>query len=442
MIIIRRPHTPYLPHFLYFCRKGWVMKLSHLSETLIGSEIVKLGGEIREKIRQGERIYNFTVGDFDPSIFPIPKELEDAIVEAYRRHFTNYPAAEGNLDLREAIHSFILDAEGLDYGINEILVASGGRPLIYAVFRALCDKGDKIIYAVPSWNNNHYTHFISGEHIVIEAKAATNFMPTAADIKPFVKEATLISLCSPQNPTGTTFRKEELEAICDMVIEENARRSADEKKLYVMYDQMYWHLTYGEIRHYDPVSLRPAMRDYTIYIDAISKVFAATGVRVGWSMGPATVISKMKAILTHIGAWAPMAEQKAVAYYLGNREGIKKYMAGFKKEIEERLRRIYDGFVQLKNEGLPVDAIAPEAAIYLTIKIDLAGKQTADGNILQTQSDVTAYILNNAGLAVVPFYAFGADKSSPWYRLSVGTCKKEEIGEMTGKLREALLKLH
>ena len=79
------------------------MKLSHLSETLIGSEIVKLGGEIREKMRQGEKIYNFTVGDFDPSIFPIPKELEDEIVTAYRNHFTNYPAAEGNLDLREAI---------------------------------------------------------------------------------------------------------------------------------------------------------------------------------------------------------------------------------------------------------------------------------------------------------------------------------------------------
>jgi aspartate aminotransferase len=438
MIIIRGRCTAYLPHFLYFCCKGWVMKLSHLSETLIGSEIVKLGGEIREKIRQGERIYNFTVGDFDPSIFPIPKELEDAIVEAYRRHFTNYPAAEGNLDLREASHSFMLDTEGLDYSTNEILVASGGRPLIYAVFRAICDKGDKIIYAVPSWNNNHYTHFISGEHIVIEASASTNFMPTAAAIRPFVKEATLISLCSPQNPTGTTFRKEELEAICDMVIEENARRGDDGKKLYVMYDQMYWHLTYGDIRHYDPVSLRPAMRDYTIYIDAISKVFAATGVRVGWSMGPANVISKMKAILTHIGAWAPMAEQKAVAYYLGNRDGIKKYMAGFKQEIEERLRRIYEGLIQLKNEGLPVDAIAPEAAIYLTIKIDGVGRQTADGTTLQTQSDVTAYILNKAGLAVVPFYAFGAEKNSPWYRLSVGTCKKEEIDEMTGKLREAL----
>ena len=305
------------------------MKLSHLSETLIGSEIVRFGGEIKEKIRQGERIYNFTVGDFDPSIFPIPKELEDAIIEAYRKHFTNYPTAEGNLDLREAIASFMKNDEGLDYGPNEILVAAGGRPLIYAAFRAICDKGDKVIYAVPSWNNNHYTHFVGGDHIVIEAKAENNFMPTAADIKPYIKEAILISLCSPQNPTGTTFRKKDLEAICDMVLEENKRRGDSEKKLYIMYDQMYWHLTYGKIEHYNPVSLRPEMRNYTIFIDAISKIFAATGVRVGWSMGPANVISKMKAILTHVGAWAPMAEQKAVAQYLSHRDNIKKYLAAF-----------------------------------------------------------------------------------------------------------------
>jgi aspartate aminotransferase len=445
--------TDYLPGRLKFLFCGFLqsklirlflpkyceMKLSHLSETLIGSEIVKLGGEIREKIRQGERIYNFTVGDFDPSIFPIPKELEDAIVEAYRKHFTNYPAAEGNLDLREAILSFTKDEEGLDYGTSEILVASGGRPLIYATFRAICDKGDKIIYAVPSWNNNHYTHFIGGEHIVIEATAESNFMPTAEALRPYVQDAALISLCSPQNPTGTTFKKEELEAICDLVISENQRRGDKEKKLYLMFDQMYWHLTYGDIRHYNPVSLRPAMREYTIFIDAISKVFAATGVRVGWSMGPAPVIAKMKAILTHLGAWAPMAEQKAVAFFLNNhREGIKKYLHHFKNELEDRLRLIYTGFIKLKNEGYAVDAIAPQAAIYLTIQLDLVGKTTAEGKLLATQSDVTDYILQAAGLAVVPFYAFGAGRNSSWYRLSVGTCKKNEIPEMIERLRHAL----
>ena len=417
------------------------MKLSDLSETLIGSEIVNLGGEIREKIRQGQRIYNFTVGDFDPSIFPIPKELEDAIIDAYRNHYTNYPAAEGNLDLRDAIASFIKEMEGLDYGPNEILVASGGRPLIYALFRAICDKDDKIIYAVPSWNNNHYTHFVGGEHVEVEARVENNFMPVAGDIRPYVEKATLLALCSPQNPTGTTFRKKELESICDMVIEENLRRGDQEKKLYVMYDQMYWHLTYGDIQHFDPVNLRPAMRDYTIYIDAISKVFASTGVRVGWSMGPSKVMSKMKAILTHIGAWAPMAEQKAVAKFLYQGEAIAKYLSHFKCEVEERLRAIYDGFMKLKAEGLAVDAIAPEAAIYLTIKIDIAGKKTDGGKLLKTQSDATAYLLNEASLAVVPFYAFGTSRNSPWYRLSVGTCRKEEINEMISKLGEALKKL-
>jgi aspartate aminotransferase len=414
------------------------MKLSHLSHTLIGSEIVKLGGEIRERIRQGEHIYNFTVGDFDPHVFPIPKELEEEIVTAYRNHFTNYPPGEGSLELREAVSAFSKKYQGLSYNTDEILIASGGRPLIYALFRAICDKGDKIIYAVPSWNNNHYVHFVEGEHVVVEAKAENNFMPTADDIRPFVKEATFLALCSPQNPTGTTFRKEELQAICELVVAENNRRGDDEKKLYVMFDQMYWHLTYDGIKHYDPVSLNPGMRPYTIYIDAISKVFASTGVRVGWSMGPAAVLNKMKAILSHVGAWAPMAEQKALTKFLGQTEAIDNFLTHFKSELEIRLRRIYEGLIQLKSKGYSVDAVSPEAAIYLTIKFDLVGKKAPDGTELKTQADVTSYLLKYASLAVVPFYAFGASKSSPWYRLSVGTCKKEEIGEMLEKLEKAL----
>ena len=418
------------------------MKLSHLSETLIGSEIVKLGGDIREKIRQGEKIYNFTVGDFDPSVFPIPKDLEEEIITAYRNHFTNYPAAEGNIDLRESISSFIRKREKLNYSPDEILVASGGRPLIYAVFRAVCDKGDKVIYAVPSWNNNHYSHFIGAQHVVIEATPETKFMPSVEAIRPNIKGATLISLCSPQNPTGTTMNRESLEAICCMIIEENASRGENEKKLYLLYDQMYWHLTYGNTRHYDPVSLKPEMKPYTIYIDAISKVFAATGVRVGWSMGPQNILSKMKAILTHIGAWAPMAEQKAVAQYLKMDESIDRFLNNFRSEVEIRLRSIYDELMLFKKEGLPVDAIAPEGAIYLTIRFDFAGKKTENGEVLKSQSDVTAYLLNEAKLAIVPFYAFGASQTSPWYRLSVGTCKKESIKEMTLQLKKALEKIH
>jgi aspartate aminotransferase len=416
-------------------------KLSKLAETLIGSEIVKLGADIKAKMMQGNKIYNFTIGDFDSAIFPIPKEFENEIVNAYRKFNTTYPPADGILELRNAVAEFIDKRQGLHFENNEILIAAGGRPLIYTAYRAIVDKGEKVIYAVPSWNNNHYVHFTEGEHVVVESKKENNFMPAADQIKPHLKGASLLALCSPLNPTGTTFTKEELEAICDMVIEENEQRGDDEKKLYLLYDQIYWTLTYGQTVHYNPISLRPAMKQYTIFIDGISKAFAATGVRVGWALGPADLINKMKAINSHLGAWAPMAEQKATAEYLLQTTAVDNYFTHFKSEISERLQRIYEGFQLLKKEGFPVDAIAPQAAIYLTIQIDLAGKTTKEGKQLKDQTEVTVYLLEEAKLAIVPFTAFGASANSTWYRLSVGTCKKEEIDEMLSKLKEALQKL-
>lgn len=415
--------------------------LSHLSQTLIGSEIVKLGGEIKERISKGQKIYNFTIGDFDSSIFPIPQKFEDLICEAYRNKKTTYPPANGIAALRESVAHFIKKYEGLDYTPDEVLIAAGGRPLIYTAYRAIVDKGDKVIYPVPSWNNNHYVHFNEGVHTVIEATPENNFMPTAADIEPHIKEAVLIAVCSPLNPTGTVFKKEELEKICDLILKENARRSADEKKLYLLYDQMYWTLTFGDTQHYTPVALRPEMKEFTIFIDGISKAFASTGVRVGWAFGPQKVLNKMRAINSHVGAWSPMAEQNATAAYLKEDNEVENYLAHFKNELHLRLQRIYEGFQKLKSEGFNVDACKPEAAIYLTVNLNLKGKTTPEGKILESQQDVTAYILNEARLALVPFFAFGGSKESPWYRLSVGTCRKEEIPEVFEKLRNALQEL-
>ncbi|MBC7536811.1 MAG: pyridoxal phosphate-dependent aminotransferase, partial [Ferruginibacter sp.] len=276
------------------------------------------------------------------------------------------------------------------------------------------------------------------QHITIEATRENNFMPTAAQLAPHIKGATLLALCSPLNPTGTVFTKDELEAICDLVIAENETRADGEKKLYLMYDQIYWTLTFGETKHYNPVSLRPKMKDYTVFIDGISKAFAATGVRVGWSMGPSELIVKMRSLNSHIGSWAPMAEQKAVAKFLKEDAAVEAYLVNFKAEIEHRLRKLYEGFKKLKAEGFSVDSIIPQAAIYLTVQIDLVGKQTDDGQVLEDQSAVTDYILNEAKLALVPFGFFGSGRESSWYRLSVGCCKKEEIETVISKLREAL----
>nr|MBP6624451.1 pyridoxal phosphate-dependent aminotransferase [Chitinophagaceae bacterium] len=389
--------------------------ISQLAATLIPSEIIKLGNEINDRIREGQQIYNFTIGDFDPTIFPIPLELENEIVDAYRRKKTNYPPANGIQELRQSVANFIERKQGLTYAPNSFLISGGGRPLIYAAYRTICDKGEKVIYPVPSWNNNHYTHFVDGEHICIETYAENNFLPTAEQLIPHFKEACLLALCSPLNPTGTVFSKEQLEKICRAVLEENERRAPEQKPLYILYDQIYWTLTYGEAVHFDPVSLFPDLKKYTVYIDGISKSFCATGVRVGWAFGPDLVIDKMKGILSHIGAWSPMAEQVACANFLGKHEAVDQFLSETKDKIYERLQQFYDGFQRLKQAGYPVEAIAPSAAMYLTVRFSLKGKKDVQGNIIQSTAETTSYILQQASIALVPFSAFGADQESEWY---------------------------
>ncbi|MBZ4191272.1 pyridoxal phosphate-dependent aminotransferase [Niabella beijingensis] len=403
------------------------MKLSRLAAHTPPSGILAISNAVKKRAAAGEQLLNYTVGDFDPQLFPIPQLLEDEIVKAYRNKQTNYPAADGNEDLRKAIAAFVEKQQELSYTPSEIMIGSGGRPLLFAAYNMIVDPGDKVIYPVPSWNNHFYVQLTGAVPCIIETKPENNFMPTAEEIRPHIKDATLLALCSPQNPTGTGFSAAQLKAIGAMVVEENARRGADEKKLYILYDQIYYLLNYGRQPHVSPVSVCPQLRPYTIYIDAISKAFAATGVRVGWCYGPEPVISKIKTMLNHVGAWAPMAEQQAVTAFLNNGAAVAAYLSGFKTALQQRLDRIYHGIQELKKEGLPIDAIAPQASIYLTVNIDLP-------------QDVTTFLLDEAGIALLPFRVFGTAHAHNWYRLSVGTCRMEDIAPFLQRLKEVLRK--
>ncbi|MBK8551136.1 MAG: aminotransferase class I/II-fold pyridoxal phosphate-dependent enzyme [Ignavibacteria bacterium] len=412
-----------------------------MAENLIGSEIILLAWQINEKIARGQKIFNLTIGDFDPSIFPIPELLTEEIKKAYDDHQTNYPPAEGTMGLRKVVSEYIHKKGNLDYSPEEILVTSGARPIIFAAYNTLVDLDDIVIFPVPSWNNNHYCHLTRSRVITIETSPENNFMPTAKELKPHIKKATLISLCSPLNPTGTCFTESEIRNICDMVVDENIRRGENEKPLYVLFDQIYWQLTLGDTQHYNPVVINPAMRDYTIFVDGISKVFAATGVRVGWGYGPKRIINKMKSITSHMGAWAPKAEQVAVAKFLSNEKAVEEYLDYFKDELYQRVNAFYERFTELKNEGFNVDVIAPQASIFLTVKIDLIGLKKQDGSVIKTTKDITDFLIEDAQIALVPFASFGSSPDSTWYRVSVGTCTVKQIHEIMNNFREALSKL-
>ncbi|MGF7075149.1 pyridoxal phosphate-dependent aminotransferase [Mucilaginibacter sp. 3215] len=417
------------------------MSVSLLAQNLHGSEIIKIAGEINELKRQGQNIANLTIGDFDSNIYPIPTPLKDKIIDAYNHNQTNYPAADGMLDLRQSVSGFLKRSLGLDYAPNQILISGGSRPLIYSIFLAVVNPGEKVVFPAPSWNNNHYSDLLNADAVIIPTSPDNNFMPTADDIRPHLKGAALLALCSPLNPTGTMFSKKDLEEICDLVIAENKSRAVGEKPLYLLYDQIYSQLTFGEHKHYDPVTLRPELKDYTIFVDGGSKCFAATGVRVGWGFGPEQVIENMKAIVGHMGAWSPKPEQMAMAKFLTDEADVNNYLTDLKEKIQASLTALHEGFQEMKASGLNVDSIEPMGAIYLTLKIDYSGKTTPDGKVLRDSADINFYLIKEAGAAFVPFSAFGTGDEVNWFRASVGATPLHEIEALIPRVKAALSKL-
>ncbi len=413
---------------------------STMSGGLIGSQILKVAGEIRELVAQGRSVCNLTVGDFSPAEFPIPQGLRQRIVQALEAGETNYPPSAGVPTLRESIGDFYRERLGLDYATSSILVTGGSRPGIYATFRVLADPGDRIVFPVPSWNNDYYCHMVAAEPVAVATSPESEFLPTREMLAFALRGARMLSLNSPLNPTGTCFHAEQLAEICDAVLEENARRLREgkgERPLYLMYDQVYWMLTFGAIRHVHPVELRPEIEPYTVYIDGISKPFAATGLRVGWVVGPQDLVGRMSDFLGHVGSWAPRPEQLATAELLRAGDEIAAYHAVMKQGVEARLDRLYQGLMAMKERGLPVDAFPPEGAIYLSARFALNGR-TVGGRTLRGNEDVRRYLLQEAGFAAVAFQAFGVREDTGWFRLSVGAVSMQQIDEVLPRVEEAV----
>jgi aspartate aminotransferase len=268
------------------------------------------------------------------------------------------------------------------------------------------------------------------------------FLPRRAAIAEALPGARLLCLNSPLNPTGTAFAAETLRAISEEVVAENARREqTGERPLYVMYDHVYWTLCFGDTAHVTPPGLVPESARYTVFIDGISKAFASTGVRVGWAVGPTDVIGRMSAIIGHMGAWAPRAEQIGTVTLLNQPDAIRAYQATFKRGIQVRLDRLHAGLQALRAKGHAVTSIPPMGAIYLTAQFDLAGRKTAGGATLRTNDDTRRFLLEAAAIGVVPFQAFGCSGEDGWFRLSVGAVTEADIDEALPRLERALSSL-
>jgi aspartate aminotransferase len=175
-----------------------------------------------------------------------------------------------------------------------------------------------------------------------------------------------------------------------------------------------------------------------VIVDAISKAFAATGLRVGWAVAPLDVIRPMNDVVGHVGAWAPRAEQVATARLLMEHATVDRYMENLCREASLRLDAVYNGLAAMQRDGLPVESIRPQGAIYVSARFALHGSRASNGDVLETDEDVRRYLLREAGLAVVPFGAFGAGGDHGWFRVSIGVASVADIDGLLPRLRRAI----
>ncbi|MCK6522638.1 aminotransferase class I/II-fold pyridoxal phosphate-dependent enzyme [Myxococcota bacterium] len=409
------------------------------AHTLQGSQILGIAAQVRALKAQGHKVCDLTVGDFAPAHFPTPEALRQKVTEALTAGHTNYPPSDGIPELRQAIVRFYEERLGLRFPVDSIYIASGARPPLYATYRCLLEEGDTLVYAVPSWNNDYYVHLNKAREVVLPTRAEDGFMPTLALIAPHLRDARVLHLNSPLNPCGTAISGPVLQEICEAVVAENRRRDATgERPLFLLYDMVYWPLTFGEVQHVNPISLVPEVAPYTILVDAISKWCSATGLRVGWGVVPVALQGAFKNLIGHIGAWAPRAEQVATTWYLGQTELMNTFTVEFKAKIQARLDLIHRRLTEMAAAGLPVRSIEPQGAIYLSGQLSLLGRTLPGVGVAQTNEDIRRFLLESAGVALVPFQAFGLKEDTGWFRFSVGAVGLEELAAAMDRLEAAL----
>ena len=417
--------------------------LSKLAKGMHLSLILRTAQQVRDLRSAGATVLDFSIGDFGPKYFSIPPKLLSGIEKALEGGSTNYPPPSGLPALRQAVSDYVERISGVRYPIESVLITCGGRPVLYGAYRTIVDPGDTVVYSVPSWQNDSYAWLSGANAVEIEASSRNGFQPTLAELSPHLRSARMICLCSPGNPTGTAMEPEVFRSILEAVVEENRRRETEgkERPLFLLYDQIYSAIRVKNNKHRYALALVPGSAPYVMTMDGASKAFSATGVRVGWLLAAPSVVKKCGELLSHVGAWAPHAEQIGVIGLLNDPAAIDDYRHKMDAAVHQRLDALHTGFARMRDEGLPVDVLCPDGAIYVSLQLKLRGKKIG-GREIRDNEEIRSLVLEKAGIAVVSFQAFGLREESGWFRLSVGAVSLEEIAEVFPRLRALLSELN
>ena len=394
-------------------------QLSDRLNRLAPSATLAMSQKSSEMKAQGIDVINMSVGEPD---FNTPENIKEAAKKAIDDNFSRYSPVPGYPDLRKAIVAKLKNENGLDYTVNEVIVGTGGKQGICNVILALVNPGDEVIIPAPYWvSYPQMAKLAGGVPVIVNAGFDQDFKMTPEQLEAAITPKTkMLILCSPSNPTGSVYSKEELAALANVL-----RKHPD---VFVLADEIYEHINY--IGKHHSIAQEPGLKEQVIIANGVSKAYAMTGWRIGFLAGPEWIIKGCNKLQGQYTSGTCSVSQKAAeAAYTLDQSAV--------EEMRQAFERRRDLIVKLAKEVPGLEVNIPQGAFYLFPKCNsYFGKSNGDKTI-NNSTDFAMYLLEEAHVATVGGDAFG---DSDCFRMSYAT-SDENIKEAIRRIKEALSKL-
>ncbi|WP_457949923.1 aspartate transaminase [Pseudarthrobacter sp. alpha12b] len=367
------------------------------------SPSVAAAARVRELKAEGRRILDLTVGEPD---FDTPQHIKDAAIAAIGRGETKYTSVTGTPELQEAILQTLQRKTGQQYTAAEITIGGGGKQVIFTAFMATLDQGDEVVIPAPYWVS--YPDMVlanEGTPVIVSCGRETGFKLTPAALAGVLTERTKwVILNTPSNPTGAVYSREELAGLAAVL--------QDHPAVYVLTDEIYDEIHFGEEPITSLVAVAPELKDRVLVTNGVSKAYAMTGWRLGYAGGPAPLVAAINKLQSQMSSCPSSISQAAAAAALTGDQA-------FVRESVDVYRERRDAAITGLNAVKGLQCTTPDGAFYAYVNCaGVIGKTTPDGKQITNDEDFTLYLLEAASVAVIQGSAYGL---SPYFRISYAT---------------------
>lgn len=394
-------------------------QLSDRLQRLAPSATLAMSQKSSEMKANGIDVINMSVGEPD---FNTPEHIKEAAKKAVDENYSRYSPVPGYADLREAIVEKLKRENGLDYTTGEVLVSNGAKQSVCNTLMALVNDGDEVIIPAPYWvSYPQMVKLAGGTPVIVEAGFSQNFKMTPEQLEKAITPKTrMIILCSPSNPTGSVYSKEELAGLAEVI--------KGHEDLFVLADEIYEHINY--VGRHESIAQFPGMKERTIIVNGVSKAYAMTGWRIGYIAAPEWIVKGCNKLQGQYTSGPCSVSQKAAEFaYTASQECV--------EEMRQAFERRRDLIVKLAKDIPGLEVNVPEGAFYLFPKCSSFYGKTDGNTVINNSSDLAMYLLEKGHVATVGGDAFGDPEC---FRMSYAT-SDENIVEAMRRIKETLSRL-